>query len=169
MPQAPQNSPGMRPRPSSAWGAEAMSQGSDASPLLDPVTYKDNLADLRGADSHLPTFNSNPGTPPPALEAEVAWGNRATQTSPPLTLNVPVHSVQDAATQVISRPHQATSDTQTPPPTTTSDQGTQVLLRPPRSVAYTQTAREPRSTTTTWTQVPRAALKDCGTTCLRCW
>jgi len=51
-----------------------MSQGSDGSPvqLLDPATCDDILADFRGADGRLPNFDSKPGTPPPALEAEVA-------------------------------------------------------------------------------------------------
>jgi len=46
---------------------------------------------------------------------------------------------------------------------TVADQGTQALIRPPRSVAFTQTATAPRSTTTSWTQVPRTVMIDCGT------
>jgi len=72
-------------------------------------------------------------------------------------------STSDQATQVISRPHQATSSTQTLLPALTSDQGTQVLLRHPRSVAYTQTATEAKSTRTSWTQVPRPQFQDTGT------
>jgi len=48
-----------------------MSQGSDGSPVqfLDPATCDDILANLRGADGILPNFDSEPGTPPPTLEA----------------------------------------------------------------------------------------------------
>jgi len=128
-------------------GAEAMSQGSEGSPVLflDPAACEDILADLRGADCSLPTFESDPGSPPPTLEAEVSCGERATQTSPVQTQDQaayvlmvpPPVSVADTATQVISRPHQATSFTQTPTSALTSDQSSQVLLRPPLSVAYT--------------------------------
>jgi len=57
-------------------GVEAMSQGSEGSPVqfLDPATCDDILADLRRADGSLPTFDSKLGTPPLALEAEVACG-----------------------------------------------------------------------------------------------
>jgi len=72
-------------------------------------------------------------------------------------------STSDQATQVISRPHQATSGTQTPSPDLTLEQGMQVFLRPPRSVAFTQTATAPRSTRTSWTQVPRPDLRNTGT------
>jgi len=72
-------------------------------------------------------------------------------------------STSDQATQVISRPHQATSGRQTPSPALTSDQGTQVLIRAPRLVAYTQTASPARSTSTSWTQTSRTPLKDTGT------
>jgi len=65
-------------------------------------------------------------------------GERATQTSPVLTHDQSTDpqaatvSMSDQATQVVSRPHQATSKTLTPFPAPTSDQGTQVLLRAPR-------------------------------------
>jgi len=132
----------------------AMSQGS-GSPIsfLNPETCDTILQDLRGADGKLLDFDSvesDPGSPLPALKAEVARGERGTQSSP-----VP-H--QDQETQVVSRPHQATSTTQTPSSAPTSEQGTQVLLRPPRLVAFTQTATAPRSTRISWTQVPRPDL-----------
>jgi len=157
----------------SLW-AEGMSQGSDGSPVnfLDPATCDDILHNLRHADGSFPTFDSSdPGSPPPTLESEVAHGERATQTSPVPThdqstnvLMVPAPvSTSDQATQVISRPHQASSLTQTPAPALTFDQCTQVLLQPPRSVAYTQTATAPRSTRTSWTQVPHPDLRDTGT------
>jgi len=100
----------------------------------------------------------------------VACGERATLTSPVPThdhstkvLMVPApESTSDQASQVISRPHEATSYAQTPSSVPTSDQGMQVLLRPPRSVAYTQTARTPTSTPTSWTQTFRAEQKDTG-------
>jgi len=62
---------------------EAMSQGSEELQVhfLDPATCDDILADLRGADGSLPNFESDPGTPPPELEAVVAC-ERRTQTSP---------------------------------------------------------------------------------------
>jgi len=124
-----------------------MNQGSDGSPVnfLDPATCDDILHDLQHADGSFPTFYfSDPGSPPPALEAAVAYGKRGTQTSPLLThdqstnvIKVPAPvSTSNQATQVISRPHQASSLTQTPSPAPTSDQGTQVVLRPPRSVAF---------------------------------
>jgi len=101
-----------------------MSQGSEGSPVLflDLAACDDILADLREADGSLPTFDSDPRSPPPTLEAEVTHGERSTQTSP-----VPTHDqstsvlivlapvpMSDQATQVISRPHQAASYTQTP-------------------------------------------------------
>jgi len=121
-------------------GAMSQRSGSPVA-LLDAEACDNILQDLRGADGKLPDFDSvesDPGSPPPALEAEVARGERATQTSPVLS--------QDQATQVVSRPHKATSTTPTPSSAPTSHQGTQVLLRPPRSVAFTQTASAPRST-----------------------
>jgi len=77
----------------------------------------------------------------------VACGERGTQTSPVPTkdqstyvLMVPTPvSVSDQATQVISRPHQAVSYTQTSSPAPTSDKGTKMPQR---------------STTTTRTQIP---------------
>jgi len=101
-------------------GAEAMSQGSAGSPVLflDPAACEDILADLRGEDGRLPTFSdSDPISPPPMLEAEVTHHDRTSQTPtvshrdrstsalPPLTV--------EQSTQVASRPHQATSATQT--------------------------------------------------------
>jgi len=150
-----------------------MSQGSEGSPVLflDPAACDDILADLRGADGRLPSFSddSEPGIPPPTLEAEETHSERATQTSPVPThhqstsiLPAPVYT-SDQATQVIGRPHQATSFTQTLSSAPTSEQSTQVLLRPPRSVAYTQTATAATSTRTSWTQVPRPLLQDAGT------
>jgi len=104
-----------------------MSQGS-GSPvaILDAETCKNILQDLRGADGKLPDFNSvgsDPRSPLPALEAEVAHGEQATQTSPVQTQDQATfvlvapgpRSVSDQATQVVSRPHQGTSYTQTPP------------------------------------------------------
>jgi len=113
-----------------------MSQGS-GSPIafLDPGRCDDILADIRRPDGTLPDFGSIPserGLPPPALELEVTHIEREMQTDP-----APTH---DRATQVLSRPHQGTSATQTLVPST-FDQTTQVLLRPPRSGAYTQTFR----------------------------
>jgi len=120
-----------------------MSQGSEGSLVLflDPAACDDILADLRGKEGRLPTFSdSEPGTPPPTLEAEETYGERASQTSPvqchdqsTSALPEPV-STSGQSTQVISRPHQATSGTQTPSSAPTYDQTTQVLLRPPRSV-----------------------------------
>jgi len=54
-----------------------MSQGS-GSPVtfFAPETCEDILKDLRGTDGTLPDFNSvasDPGSPPPALEVEVAF------------------------------------------------------------------------------------------------
>jgi len=153
-------------------GAEAMSQGSEGSPVLflDPAACNNILANLRGEDGCLPTFSdSEPGTPFPTLEAEETHGERATQTSPVQThdqstsvLPAPV-STSDQSTQVVSRPHQATSHTQTPSSAPTVEQSTQVLFRPPRSVAFTQTATAARSTRTSWTQVPRPILHNTGT------
>jgi len=55
---------------------EACSQGS-GSPVtfLDAITCDDILADIQRPDGTLPDFGSipsEPGSPPPALEAEVA-------------------------------------------------------------------------------------------------
>jgi len=78
-----------------------MSQGCDGSPgnFLDPVTCDDILADLRGANGSLPTFESDAGTAPPELEAAVAC-ERSTQTSPTPTQDraIPVRTVQDNGT-----------------------------------------------------------------------
>jgi len=94
-----------------------MSQGF-GSPVnfLDAETCDTLLQDIRGADGKLPDFDSiesDPGSSPPALKAEVAHGERATQTSPTPTqdqstyviIAPPPVSVADAATQVLSRPH----------------------------------------------------------------
>jgi len=139
------------------------SQGSGSLvAFMDAETCDNIVADLRGADRQLPDFDSigsEPGSPPPALEAEVAHGERATQTSPVSTRDqstdvlAPV-ATSDAATQVLNRPHQGTSSTQTLPLATKSDQSTQFLLRPRQSWAYTQTERPATSTRTSWTQVP---------------
>jgi len=64
----------------------AFSEGS-GSPVafIDAETYNNILADLRRADGQLPdsdSIGSEPGSPPPALEAAVAHGERATQTYP---------------------------------------------------------------------------------------
>jgi len=140
-------------------GAESMSQGS-GSPVnfLDTAACDDILQDIRVPDCKLPDFGSirsEPGSPPPALELEVTHGERGTQTSPAPTqdrattvLIVSARTTSDQATQVLSRPHQGTSSTQTPASASTSDQTTQVLLRPPSSVAYTLTATEAKSTRT---------------------
>jgi len=140
-------------------GAEAMSQGS-GSPVafFDATTWEDILADIRRPDGTLPDIGSIPsasGSPPPALEAAVAQGNKETQTSPGSTC--------DQSTQVISRPHQRTSATQTLAPAPTFDQSTQALLRPRQSWAYTQTERPATSTRSSWTQVPRTKLTDSAT------
>jgi len=100
----------------------------------------------------------------------VACGEQGMQNSPGPTpdqatyvlMVPPLVSVADAATQVVSRPHQATSFTQPPSSAPTSDQSTQVLLRPPRLVAYTQTVTAPKSSRSSWTQIPRAAPTDMG-------
>jgi len=57
-------------------GAEAMSQGSEGSPVLflDPAACDNILTDLRSSDGSLSMFDSDPGSPPPAFEAEVACG-----------------------------------------------------------------------------------------------
>jgi len=148
-------------------GAEAMSQSSAGSPVLflDPAACDKILADLRGEDGRLPTFSdSEPGSPPPMLEAEVTHLDKASQT--PLvhcrdrsTSALPPSTV-DQSTQVVSRPHQATSATQTASVSSTSDQSTQVLLRPPRSRAFTQTEKPAPSTRSSWTQVPRLHSHD---------
>jgi len=162
---------------------EQYSQGdmsqSSGSPVnfLDAETCENLLQDIRGADGKLHDFDSiesDPESPPPALEAEVAHVERATQTFPVPTQDQStfvlmvrrddvVKSVSHQSTQVISRPHQATSATQTPAPAPTSEQGTQALLRPQQSIAYTQTARPPTSTRSSWTQVPRTVTTDTGT------
>jgi len=111
-----------------------MSQGSAGSPVLflDPAACDEILADLKGEDGNLPTFSdSEPGSPPPMLEAEVTHLNKGTQTpsvrcrdrsssAPPPVPTVdqatsarPPISTVDQSTQVVSRPHQATSATQT--------------------------------------------------------
>jgi len=122
-----------------------MSQGS-GSPvnLIDNETCEEILQGLRGADRQLPSFGSDFGTPPPALEAEVAHGKRATQTSLTPTqgastyvvMTPPPVSTSDQSTQVLSRPHQATSGTQTPSLTLTPELGTPVHFVGPLSVAY---------------------------------
>jgi len=152
-------------------GAEAMSQGSAGSPVLflNPAACEDILADRRGEDGRLPSFSdSEPGLPPPLLEVEMTHLDRGTQT--PLvprrdrsTSALPPVPTVDQSTQVISRPHQATSATQTPFATPAHDQSTQVLLRPPRLWAFTQTERPATSTRTSWTQVPRLLSQDAGT------
>jgi len=60
-----------------------MSQGSGQSPVhfSDNDTCEDILKDLRREDGMLPNFDSDPDTPPLALEAEVAC-DRGMQTSP---------------------------------------------------------------------------------------
>jgi len=136
-----------------------MSQGS-GSPVtfLDTPTCDDILADIRSPDCTLPDFDSipsEPGSPPPVLELAVTHCERESQTDPTPT--------QDQATQVLSRPHQETSSTQSPTLASTTDQTTQVLLRPRQSWAFTQTERPASSTRTFWTQVPRVALTNTGT------
>jgi len=146
-------------------GAKAMSQGS-GSPIafLDPGTCDDILADIRRPNGTLPDFGSIPselGSPPPALELEVTHSDRVTQTDPAQTL--------DQVTQVLSHPHQGTSVTQTPAPASMTDQTTQVLLRPRQSWAFTQTERPASSTRTSWTQVPRVAIRTRALTWPRSW
>jgi len=85
----------------------------------------------------------------------VAQANKETQTHPGPT--------SDKSTQVLSRPHQGTSATQTLAPPLSSDQSTQVLLRPRQYWAYTQTERPATSTRSSWTQVPLVALTDMAT------
>jgi len=133
-PQLSREEPDTKDDPMSWADAQAsFSQGASSQGYESPVLFMDAatcdglIQDLRGDDGQLPDFNSigsEPGSPPPALEAEVAHGNKKTQTSP---MSVHDHSTDalapvatsDAATQVISRLHQGTSSTQTP-------------LRPPR-------------------------------------
>jgi len=101
-----------------------MSQGSGS-----PVTFLDQqacdtiLLALKREDGMLPNFESEPGSPPPSLEAEAAC-HRGTQTSSgPWTDQatevevVPVCTVQDNGTQVGQ--------------VTVTDQGTQALILPP--------------------------------------
>jgi len=161
-------------------GAEAMSQGSAGSPVLflDPAAWEDILADLRGEDGLLPSFSdSEPGSPPPLLEKEVTHHTRTSQTptirlrdratSAPLPLSfdqgtsaLPHVTTLDQATQFNSRPHLATSASQTASPAS-SDQATQVLILPPLSWAYTQTSRPQFMSRPT--QVPRLVTLDTGT------
>jgi len=162
-------------------GVEAMSQGSGhISPVLflDPAACEDILADLRDVDGLLPSFSdSDPGSPPPLGESEVTHHTRTTQTPTvrlgdrstsallPLSFDqgtsaLPHVSTLDQATQVASRPHRATSASQTAVPLS-SNQATQVLILPPRSWAYTQTCR-PRMIARP-TQVPRLVTLDAGT------
>jgi len=129
-----------------------MCQGSDGSPvnLIDNETCDEILQGLRGADGSLPTFDSEPGTPPPALEAKAAC-DRGTQTSPSPTHDQQVQTQPTWTRGNVSQvPHVLTSDgaTSTGPKATTSEMGT---------------AMPPRSTTTAWTQVRRVIQKDCGT------
>jgi len=117
----------------------ACSQGTGSPVAFMDAAMCDNLLqDLRGDDGQLPDFGnigSEPGSPPSVLEAAVAHGERATQTYPVSTCDQLTDArapaaTSDVATQVLSRPHQGTSATQTLAPASTSDQGTQVLLRP---------------------------------------
>jgi len=65
-------------------GAGSQGSGSPVA-FIDAATCDHLLQDLRGADGQLPDFNSigsEPGSPPPALEAEVAHGDKETQTYP---------------------------------------------------------------------------------------
>jgi len=100
-----------------------------------------------GEDGNLPTFSdSEPGSPPPRLEVKVTHLDKGVQT-PAVhrrdrsTSAQPPVSTVDESTQVVRRPHQATSASQNPSSAPTHDQSTQVLLRPPRSWAFTQTER----------------------------
>jgi len=98
----------------------------------------------------------------------VAHSNKETQTVPvssrdQLTDVLAPVATSDAAIQVLSRPHQGTSSTQTPALASTSDQGQQVLLQPPCSVAWTQTARLATSRTSSWTQTHIPASTATGT------
>jgi len=139
----------------------ACSQGS-GSPVafMDAATCDDLIQDLRGDDGQLPDFDSlgsEPGSPPPALEAAVDHGERATQTHSVTTCDTSTDTgapavTPDASTQVLSRPHQRTSATQTPALASTTDQTTQVFLRPRQSWAYTQTERPATSVRTSWTR-----------------
>jgi len=134
----------------------SFSRGGSPLPFLDPSVCDDILADIRQPDGTFPDFGSipsQPSSPPPQLE--VARINKATQSQP--------HPSQDVGTQAMCRPHQGTSETQTPSPPSSSDRSTQVLIRPSRSVAYTQTARPATSTTASWTQTSRPALRSIGT------
>jgi len=140
-------------RASFSRGAGSPGSGSPIT-FLDPSTCDDILADIRGPDGTLPDFGSipsEPGSPPPALELEVTHSEQGIQTDPAPT--------QDQATQVLSRPHQGTSSSQTPALASTSDQGIQVL-RPRQLWAFTQTERPATSTRFSWTQVPRVGLTD---------
>jgi len=138
-----------------------MSQGSGGSPVnfMDPATGDAILNGLRDADGHMSDFNSAPGTPPPSLDLEVTRVDGHTQTGATFTrdkVTATIISVADAATQVLSRTHRATSSTQTSALVArTFVQTTQVLLRPRRAEAFSQTARPAHYTT--WSQTYRPA------------
>jgi len=71
--------PGTRPRPSLTLGQDPCARGPGPPVnLIYSDTCHEILQGLRGADSQLSSFDSDPGSPPPALEAEVAHGERAT-------------------------------------------------------------------------------------------
>jgi len=150
-----------------------MSQGS-GSPVtfLDPKTCDDILKDIRGADSTLPDFDSvesGPGSPPPALEVEVAC-DRTTQTSPTPTQDqstyvLMVHRedcIKTVAHQrVQALPPQLVSEgcTQTPP-TWNRKKSTQISQGP---TCDRSTEMPTVTTTEAATQMARAILKDRGT------
>jgi len=144
-----------------------MSQGS-VSPVsfFDPETCDHILKDIRGADGTLPDFDSverDPGSPPTALEGEVAC-DRATQTSPTTTHDqlvqaLPPQLVTERSTQTLP-PWTRDNVTQVPH-VTTCDGATSTVPQAPTSDMGI--AMAPRSTTTSWTQVLRVSRKDRGT------
>jgi len=147
-----------------------MSQGS-GSPVafLDAETCDNILQDLREADGKLPDFNSvesDPRSPPPAFEPEVAL-DRATQTVPTPTqdqsafvLMVRREDVmKSVAHQCIQAlPPQLVSEgyTQTPP-TWTREKATQLS---PGPTCDRGTEMPAVTTTEAATQMVRAALRD---------
>jgi len=150
-----------------------MSQGS-GSPVnfLDAETCDNILQDIRGVDGKLPDFNSgesDPGSPPPALEPAVAL-DRATQTSPTPTqdqstfvLMVRRSDVEKSvAHQCIQALHPqlvAEGFTQTLP-TWTREKSTQISQGP---TCDRSTEMPTVTTTEAATQMVRAVLRDRGT------
>jgi len=160
-----------------------MSHGSGGSPVnfLDPDTCDDILQGLGREEGTLPNFDSDPDTPPPALEAEVAC-NRGTQTCPTptqdqstyvlmvRTQNI-IRTVSHQSVQALPPQLVAEGCTQTTQ-TWTRKKATQVQQVATRD-GITSTPHVPtcdrgtemphRTTNDTSIQMPRAILKDRGT------